>query len=411
MEGIAEAQAALTSLSLGLLMGLERERRESAPAGLRTFALVALAGSVCAMLTVQASLTWLIPSVAVALVATMIASGNAPTRSDATSTVALLLCFLFGALATFGHVRLTVALTLATTALLYFKTELHDATARLTRQDIVSILQFALITFVVLPLLPDESYGPYGQLNPFRIWLMVVLTTAISLAGYAVLRVARDGQMIPLLGVLGGMVSSTVTTFVFARAIRVDAEQMRAAAAVILIANLTLLVRIGVLAAVIAPAVLPTLAPVLGLGLIAGLVVPLRESRALGRSGLRLSAPEFQNPVGLGQAIAFGAIYALVLVLSAALNENAGTQGVYALSALSGTADMDALTLSSLQLFKTDSLSAGELTRAIVIAVAANLCTKAGIVLVVAGRRAAAWVALNYLPVCAGFAAALAIAG
>lgn len=409
VDSMQAGQAVLTSLSLGLLMGLERERRGRALAGLRTFALVALAGTVCAILGREAGVPWLLPLVAAGLMAMMIAAGrdaSGPAAgADTTSTVALLLCFLFGALLAFGYLRLTVAMALATTALLYFKAELHDATARLTRQDIVSFLQFALITFVVLPVLPDEGYGPYGQLNPYRIWLMVVLTSAISLAGYATLRLARHGHAVPLLGVLGGLISSTATTLVFARTARSDPRQVPAATAVILIANLVLLVRIAVLTAVLAPSALPALGPVLGLGLLTGLAVPLRGWLRLAGSEARGALPELENPANLRQALAFGAVYGVVLVLSAALHARSGTLGLYALAAVSGTADMDALTISSLQLFKAGQIVAPELARAIVIALASNACIKALIVLVLAGRQAAAIVARNYLAAGAGLGA------
>lgn len=411
MDELQAAQAMLTSLGVGLLMGLERERRAGAVAGLRTFALVALAGSICALLTLQAQLGWLIPAGALGIVGMMVAADRAGAAPDTTSTVALLLCFLFGAMLGFGHTHLTVAMTLATTALLYFKAELHDVTQRLTRQDIVSFLQFALITFVVLPVLPDEGFGPYGQLNPYRIWLMVVLTAGISLAGYAALRLAKDGHAIPLLGALGGLVSSTVTTLVFSRAARDDARQAPAAIAVILIANLVLLARIGVLAAVVAPAALGTLAPVLAAGLVAGIAWPLRGWIVLARGSARALAPGIGNPASLPQALAFGAAYAVVLVLSAAVNARAGYVGVYAISALSGMADMDAAAISDLQLFSVDQLSASQAVRAIVIALGVNMGIKALIVLLRAGWRTALEVAAHYLAVLAALAlATLALA-
>jgi uncharacterized membrane protein (DUF4010 family) len=404
MDTLAALHAYVISLALGLMMGLERERKGNTNAGLRTFGLVALAGTAAAMIAQLADSPWLLPLVAAALVAMMISAdhhrGDRDEGPDVTTTVALLLCFLYGAMLWHGQRQVAVALALATTALLYFKAELHDVSRRLTRQDIVSFLQFALITFIVLPVLPDEGYGPYGQLNPYKIWLMVVLTSGLSLAGYATLRLTPAANAVPLLGLLGGMVSSTATTLVFARQVRSEPRQADAAAVIITIANLVVLARIAVLAAVVAPQGLPVLGPVLAAGLLAGAAPPLRGWIAMRSS--KAAAPELDNPVNLRHALMFGAIFALVLVLSAAFHERAGELGVYAVAAISGLADMDAIALTTFNLLGSEQLSAGQAATAVVIALASNMAFKATLVLVIAGRALAARVVVSYLAQLAG---------
>jgi uncharacterized membrane protein (DUF4010 family) len=304
------------------------------------------------MVAQLAASPWLLPVAVAGLVAMMIAAdyhrGDADPGPDTTTTVALLLCFLYGAMLWHGHSQVAVALALATTALLYFKTELHEITHRLTRQDIISVLQFVLISFVVLPVLPDQGYGPYDTLNPQKIWLMVVLTSGISLAGYATLRLAPQSTGVPLLGVLGGLVSSTATTLVFARQVGADAKQRDNAVVIVTIANLVVLVRIAVLAAVLARPVLAQLAPILAAGLLTGAVLPLRGWLAMRSS--KADAPELDNPVNLRHALLFGAVFALVLVVSAAFHDKAGSLGVYAVAAISGLADMDAIAISTFNL-------------------------------------------------------------
>jgi uncharacterized membrane protein (DUF4010 family) len=414
MEALATLHAFLISLALGLMMGLEREHRGGTNAGLRTFGLVGIAGTATALIAQQAASPWLLPVVAAGLVAMMISAdhhrGDKDEGPDATTTVALLLCFLYGAMLWHGQRQVAVALAMVTTVLLYFKTELHDVSRRLTRQDIVSFLQFALITFVVLPVLPDQGYGPYGQLNPYKIWLMVVLTSGLSLAGYATLRLAPQSSAVPLLGLLGGMVSSTATTLVFARQVRDDAQHAPGAAVIITIANLIVLVRIAVLAAVVAPAGLAVLGPILGAGLLAGALPPLRGWLAVRRS--KATAPDLDNPVSLRHALMFGAIFAVVLVVSAAFHDRAGEMGVYAVAAISGLADMDAIALSTFNLLGGGQLSAGEAAIAVVIALASNMAFKATLVLVIAGRALAGRIALSFLAQLAGLvAAAFAFAG
>jgi uncharacterized membrane protein (DUF4010 family) len=411
MDDFAALPSLLTSLGVGLMMGLERERRAGTNAGLRTFGLVGMAGTVCALLAAQTGDTWLVPAVALGLVGMMIAAdyhrGDADGAPDTTTTVALLLCFLFGVMAWHGYLQLTVTLALGTTALLYFKAELHDVTHRLTRQDIVSFLQFALITFVVLPVLPDVGYGPYGQLNPYRIWLMVVLTSGLSLAGYAALRIAPGAKVVPVLGVLGGLVSSTATTLVFSRRVREDPRQEPVALAIILIANLVLLVRVGVLAALIAPGLLVDLVPILLLGLATGAAWSLRGWLKLGRA--ETSLPEIENPAELRHALAFGAIYAVVLVAIAAFHERAGAAGVYTVAAFSGLTDMDAVAISIYQFRVGGELAATEACRALVIALGANLLFKNLLVAGIAGRKAGLHIAGNYLAVYAGLLVGIAI--
>jgi uncharacterized membrane protein (DUF4010 family) len=413
MEALVTLHPYVISLALGLMMGLERERRGRTNAGLRTFGLTGVAGTATAMVAQQAATPWLLPVMAASLVAMMISAdhhrGDKDEGPDATTTVALLLCFLFGAMLWHGNHLLAVALALTATALLYFKAELHDASRRLTRQDIVSFLQFALITFVVLPVLPDQGYGPYGQLNPYKIWLMVVLTSGLSLAGYATLRLTSQSSAVPLLGLLGGLVSSTATTLVFSRQVRDDPQHAGNAAVIITIANLVVLARIAVLAAIVAPSGLALLAPVLAAGLLAGAAPVLRSWLALRNS--REPTPELDNPVSLRQALMFGAIFAVVLVVSAALHDQAGSLGVYAVAAVSGLADMDAIALSTFNLLSGGQLSAGQATIAVVIALAANMAFKATLVLVVAGRGMAGRIALSYLAQLAGLvAAALVVA-
>ena len=410
MEALATLHAFLISLALGLMMGLERERRGGTNAGLRTFGLVGIAGTATALIAQQAASPWLLPVVAAGLVAMMISAdhhkGDQDEGPDATTTVALVLCFLYGVMIWHGQRQVAVALAMVTTVLLYFKAELHDVSRRLTRQDIVSFLQFALITFVVLPVLPDQGYGPYHQLNPYKIWLMVVLTSGLSLAGYATLRLAPQSSAVPLLGLLGGLVSSTATTLVFARQVRGDAKQADSAAVIITLANLVVLGRIAVFAAVIAPSILPVLGPVLAAGLVAGAAPPLRGWLAMRKS--KAPSPELDNPVGLRHALMFGAIFAVVLVVSAAFHDRAGEMGVYAVAAISGLADMDAIALSTFNLTGGGQLSAGQAAIAVVIALTSNMVFKAALVLVIAGRAMAGKVALSYLSQVSGLAAAAA---
>lgn len=398
--GLEFTQAFLSSLGIGLLMGLERERRPSARAGLRTFALVALLGTVLGMLATRTESPWLLAAGLFVVGAMMIGAylrQPDPEDPGTTSVVALLLCFCYGAMIWYGYRTLAVMLAILSTVLLYFKSELRAISSNLTRRDLVSILQFAVLSLVILPILPDNDLGPYGTLNPRQTWWMVVLISGVSLAGYAALRIAGQRHGAPLLGVLGGMASSTATTLVFSRHARGSPGLAPLALVVILIANLVVMVRLAVVAAIVQPSVLVHLLPVLGGALAAGTLFVLVSWRRL-RSAAELPELELRNPTELPTALTFGAVYAVVLFLSAALSDYFGSAGLYTVAVLSGLTDVDAITLSSLRLFGLDKLTAAATVTSILLALLANLVFKLGVVIVVGGRQLAG-------PIIAGFAA------
>lgn len=408
MNELASVYAFALSLALGLLLGLERERRPQTKAGLRTFALTSVLGTACGMLAEHAASPWLLPAGLLACTLVMVAADRQQPSDtpDTTTTMALLLSFAFGAMLWYGYTRITVALALASTALLYFKTELHDVSHRLSRQDMVSFLQFAVITFIVLPLLPDQGYGPYQALNPYRIWLMVVLIAGIGLAGYVALRFFGADRGPPLLGVLGGLISSTATTLIFARKTKIDSGLAGAAQLVILIANLVLLVRMLLITAIIAPRAVSVLAPSLGLGLISGAIMPLRLWRGSAADPTAHDLPA-KNPLEFTAALSFGGIYAAALVLTAWLNDLFGATGIYAVAPVLGLTDMDAISLSALKLFGNGQLTAHQLAIALSLALCANMSFKLGIARVVGGIELAKGVAIGFLTVFGGLGVGL----
>jgi uncharacterized membrane protein (DUF4010 family) len=397
----------LSSLAIGLLIGLERERTPSAKAGLRTFALVALLGTLAAMLSQTIALPWLLVAGWVIVGLMIIASYfNSPSEEDdpgTTTVAALLMCYGLGALNWYGQTTLAIMLAVGVTALLYFKPELRGMTQRLTRRDLVSILQFAVLTFVILPILPNRAYGPYSALNPHQVWLMVVLISGISLAGYVALHVARKRYGAVLLGLLGGVVSSTATSLVYARHSRQNVNMVRLSVVVILIANMVVLVRIGVLSMVVAPQMLTHLLPMVGLGLLFGLATLLAGWRRQ-RAPTELPLPETANPTEIHAALGFGLLYAAVLLASAWLTDIAGSKGMYAVALVSGLTDLDAITLSSLRLFDLGQLNAAEVAGSVAIAYFSNMLFKFGLVLFIGGKDLARLAAMGFVAICLGVA-------
>jgi uncharacterized membrane protein (DUF4010 family) len=385
---LEKLSAFAASLAIGLLIGLERERHPGAKAGLRTFALVALFGSVTALLGEKiGSPAALIAGLllAGAMIIAAYARDEDQQEPGTTTVIAVVICYALGAMVWLGFESLAVMLAIVTTSLLYFKAELHGITEKLERRDLISILQFAVLTFIVLPILPNHDYGPYAALNPYQIWAIVVLISGVSLAGYLAMRIVGRRYGAPLLGVFGGLVSSTATTLVYARHDR-EHEGMRSmSVTVIVLANLMLLVRLAILTAFVSPASLRTLLPVLGGGLLLGLA-GLAYGKAWRAPGGAPPMPDISNPTELRTALTFAAIYALVLLLAAWLSDIAGTAGLYAVALISGLTDVDAITLSSLRLLNMGNLAGHQVAVAVVLAVIANSVFKLGLILVFGSR-------------------------
>jgi len=400
----------LTSLAIGLLIGLERERNPSAKAGLRTFALVAIFGTLSALLSTKLDSTWLLIAGLLAVAGMIIAAYLSAPADDSdpgtTTVIALLLCYGLGAMVWYDLARLAVMLAIAVTILLYFKPELRGISQRLTRRDLVAILQFAVLTFVILPILPDKSFGPYDAVNPYQAWLMVVLISGISLTGYAALQQVGTRYGAPLLGFLGGLVSSTATTLSYAKRGNSTPAMLDVAASIIVIASLVVLLRLIVVSAVVSYAAMPALLPIMLGGLLSGLMVALYNWRKM-TNVTDLHFPETSNPAELHTALSFGLLYVAVLLASAWMSDFAGNQGLYVVALVSGLTDVDAITLSSLRLFNLGQLNEQQAVTAIAIAFLSNLIFKFGMVIFIGGWNLARQVAIGFGAIALGVLAGL----
>lgn len=409
-NGIEALPQFLTSLAIGLLIGMERERNPSAKAGLRTFALVSLFGTLVALIADKSGTPWMLMAGLLSVAGMIVASYiNAPTENNdpgTTTVTALLISYSLGVLVWLGFSKLAVMLAIATTTLLYFKPELQGITQRLTRRDLVSILQFSVLTFVILPILPDQNYGPYGSFNPYQAWMMVVLISGLSLAGYVALRMTGQRYGVPLLGFLGGLVSSTATTLLYAKHSKLNDGMLRLSAVVILIASQVVLVRLMVVSGIISPAILKQLAPVMGLGLLFGLAATLFNWKRLKNTG-ELPMPETSNPTEIHAALGFGALFVIVLFCAAWLTDVAGSGGLYIVAIVSGLTDVDAIALSSLRLFQMEKLSSEQAVISISLAFLANMLFKFGMAASIGGIALVKHIAVGFIAIATGVALGL----
>lgn len=409
-NGIEALPQFLTSLAIGLLIGLERERNPSAKAGLRTFALVALFGTLSALLTTKLGSPWLLIAGLLAVAGMIIAAYiNNPVENNdpgTTTVIALLMCYGLGAMIWYDLATLAVMLAIAVTTLLYFKPELRGISQQLTRRDLVAVLQFSVLTFIVLPILPDENFGPYDAFNPHQAWLMVVLISGISLTGYAALHAIGTRYGAPLLGLFGGLASSTATTLIYAKNAKSNSSMQHLASSVIVIASMVVLLRLLMVSSVLAYGSVPALLPMFAGGMLAGAVVAFYNWRRMSESP-RLVLPDTRNPAELHTAIGFGLLYVAVLVITAWMADIAGSRGLYAVAFISGLTDVDAIVLSSLRLLNLAQLSEQQAVIAIAIGFLSNLAFKFGMVIIIGGWNLAKHVAIGFGAIACGVIAGL----
>jgi uncharacterized membrane protein (DUF4010 family) len=376
------------SLLLGLLVGMQRERTEATIAGIRTFPLITAFGTVCAWLAAQHG-GWIIAAGLLAVAALLLIANLARIKAGdidpgLTTEIAALLLFGVGACVVVGQMPVAVALGGAIALLLHLKQPMHEFVKGVGETDIKAIMQFVLVTLVILPVLPNRDYGPFGVLNPFKIWLMVVLMVGISLSGYVAFKLLKAKAGTLLGGLMGGLVSSTATTASYSRRSARSPGSANLAALVIMIASTTVFLRVLVEVGMVAPGNFGQIGPPLATMLVACCVTTAVAFRFTRDQSAEL--PAQGNPAELKSALFFAGLYTVVILAVAAAKNHFGASGLYTVAVLSGLTDMDAITLSTAQLVNGGTLDANTGWRVILVASMSNLVFKAGIVAALGDR-------------------------
>lgn len=424
---IAPYLDAALAIGLGLMIGLEREhhqvvtdrseRADAAPAretllGVRSFALLALAGWAAGWLAAASGLVWLPPALLVAIAAILCIPLVREPRDQGglTTEAAALVTVIIGVMVARDR-ALAVAVGVATDVLLISKPWFKRVVPRLRHVDFVATIQLVVALAVVLPLLPGETQDPWHALSPRRIGLFVTLILSVSWIGYVLSRVLGPRRGAGLTALVGGLVSSTVVTATMAQRARRSPDLMVTGQMATFLASATMSVRLLVMAAVISPRVALAAAPavsVIGVGMLVGAVWKWRiggGKAAPGQAGAEL---ELANPMSLLQALKWAVFMTVVLLAAAAGKQYLGDQGVLVSAALSGLADVDAITLAVTRQAADGSLAANVAVLAIVIAVVVNTLVKAGIALWSGGKTYGRDIAVVFA---ASVLAGLAVAG
>lgn len=387
------------SIGIGLIIGMQREhsyfdQSDRHPAGVRTFTLVGLGGAMTALLSdlmggVAPFVTGFVV-IGLLLMASHIAFGISHREDSSrvpvatagiTTSVALIIVYLLGTLCWHNRLLESCVIMVVILWILTAKEQLHSFAQKLSREDILATVKFAVISALVLPFLPNQAYGPAGLevLNPHTIWLFVVFISGIGFVGYVLIKLVGPGKGIWLTGLLGGLASSTALTLNLAGRSRDNEEYSTDFTLGIVLSWSVMYVRLYLICIALSgslakPLALPLLLPVVpGLGY--ALFLKLRASRHH-----QTNSSEFSNPFKLLPAIKFGLVFTAVMFIANAARVYLGSGALLACSFLGGAAEMDAVAFSVIDMHLKSGLLVHELVLAFLFASLANTLTKGALV-------------------------------
>lgn len=387
MDQIELFQRLGVALAAGLLVGLERgwRQREEADgdraAGLRTFGLSGLLGGICGALS-AATHPLVLAAGLIAFTAAVgaftLLEAKAERNFSATGLVAAILTFALGAYAVIGEMAVTIAAAVAMTILLALRDQLHGLVRAVTWLELRAVLTLFAMTFLLLPVLPNRALDPWGAVNPYEIWLLAILIAAVSFVGYVLVRVTGDRVGIGLASVTGGLTSSTATTLALSRMNSETPGSTTLLAGGVLMAGSTMMFRIIVIVFFVRPELAGRIAPAVAVaGLIcaaAGAAMVFRHKQDARKSA---GGQDFglKNPFELGTALKLAALIAVIGLVANIVAGRIGDSGAFAVAALSGIADVDAVTLSFARM-PEERLAIEAAVLAVLIAVTSNTVSK-----------------------------------
>ncbi len=388
------------ALLMGGLIGLERERnhKESEKAhdfgGLRTMALVTMYGFLAYRLFFENTIVFALLTAAyfALVVASYVMSSIQDKNSGATTEIAGLFAYLIGLLVGMGggEELYATVITLLVVVIMYFKAPLHRFAHQIGNAELYDTLKFLAVVFVVLPLLPNEFYGPMQVLNPYEIWFVVVLICSISFASYVGIKLLGAKNGIGLGGFLGGLISSTAVALSFSALSKKSKKVVDPFVFGILVASSAMFFRVLLTVSFINKDLLGSLIlPLLAMGATGFLLATYFWFRKRGEPAANLSAKDLdlKSPFELGAAIKFGIIFAALLFASKFAASSFGTTGLYLTAFFSGTFDVDAITVSMAHLTMEGSITAETGALGVLIAAMTNTLSKGFIVLSLASRE------------------------
>lgn len=368
------------AILIGALVGLEREfskpKNEKIFAGIRTFPLISIIGFLAALVSTLTDF-WVYIAIFIGFSAILTASHFLMAKegnTGGTSEMAIVTVFILGSLVFWNFIILAAVIAVIIAAFLSLKMELHTFVGKISKKDIYATIKLAIISVIILPLLPDRTFGPLDVLNPQMIWLMVIFISGISFVGYVLIKTVGKEKGIPITGLMGGMISSTAVAFSFSRKSKKNNMLGADLAVGIILASTIMFPRVFIVVFVLNSSLIPQL----WLPLLIFTMVSLAVSWIISKKFLKKTEEDFEikNPFELKSALIFGLIFGAVIFIAKAAQVYLGDAGVYSASALAGLTSVDAIVVS---LAKLSGNGFGEKTviAAIIIALISNTIVKA----------------------------------
>jgi len=434
MINLTLLQPFIIAMFLGALLGFERSytsRMEHEAldfiGGIRTYALVSLFGALSSFLGEQYARE-LLPiafgGIIILVAVSYFISYFKHDESGITTEISVLICFIIGVTVQRNHLVLALFIAIVSTAILYLKRYMNRLGEKIENEDIRGTLLFAIITFIILVFDPDYNFhvkdiGALGSgifeqypevadvkvINPYTVWLMVVLISAISFSGYIAIKILGSRKGIGLTGFLGGLASSTATTVTFSKRSAVAGhEGMHVPYALaVLLACSTMFPRIIVEVLVVNPALAPKLFIVMGLMMAAGFSFCFFLWKKSGEK--KATDVALTNPFNILPAVKFGVIFALIIFIARITEVLAGDGGVYVISVLTGLSDVDPITLTMSKISRDDPSKLNQATVAITLAAFSNTVMKAGMAFFLGSKQFRKTVLIGFgITICAGIA-------
>lgn len=367
---------------IGMLIGLEREyarsKDEKIFAGIRTFPLIGLFGFTSALIS-SITENWVYAIFFLGFAGLSIAAYYSSAKDGkvgGTSEVSAFIVFILGSLVYWGYILLPVVIAIIITMFLSLKIQLHTFVGKISAADIYATLKLAIITLIVLPILPDKTYGPLDVLNPRLIWYMVIFVSGISFVGYIFIKLLGKDKGIIVTSLLGGLVSSTALTYSLTKKSKSEeALSFNYGLGVITASSMMFLRVLLIIAVLNVELAVPLFIPLVIFAL-AGIIA----SVIFYKKNLNMTEAEIElkNPFELKSAFVFGIIFGITIFISKAAKFYLGDQGLYAASALAGFSSVDAITISISRLFDTN-ITLTSAMKAILYATISNTVIKMSI--------------------------------
>jgi uncharacterized membrane protein (DUF4010 family) len=382
------------SLGIGLLIGLERgwRAREAEPgsraAGIRTFAISGLLGGIAGAIAtasggVASAGGGIVLAVALAAYAAVITAfcrdeNRADQTFSATTAIAAILTFALGAYSAIGDIRVAAAAGVATAGVLAAREELHGWVKNLTWPELRSGFVLLAMTFVALPVVPDERIGPLGGVNPREVWIIAITLAGVSFVGYAAVKYYGGSRGVLLAATAGGLVSSTAVTISNARRAAAGEGSPLLLAAGVALASALMFLRVAAIVSVLNPGLLALAGPALAVASVLAIGFAVAGALCRRSDAREHRDVQFRNPFGFWTVIGFAVFLAAVIVLGRVIGERFGGTGAIIGAVVVGLADVDSVTVSITRL-TPGLLSTESAAVAILAAVASNTVTKIAI--------------------------------